>query len=50
VRRPPGDGDKAPGTGGIFVRAYAGGLATALIFGLQAAATALASAGALARD
>ena len=37
-------------TGGIFVRAYAGGLATALIFGLQAAATALASAGALARD
>jgi succinate dehydrogenase/fumarate reductase flavoprotein subunit len=31
-------------TGGIFVRAYAGGLANALVFGLQAAATALASA------
>jgi succinate dehydrogenase/fumarate reductase flavoprotein subunit len=29
-------------TGGVFVRAYAGGLANALIFGLQAAATALA--------
>jgi succinate dehydrogenase/fumarate reductase flavoprotein subunit len=31
-------------TGGVFVRAYAGGLANALIFGLQAAATALAAA------
>ena len=30
-------------TGGVFVRAYAGGLANALVFGLQAAATALAS-------
>jgi succinate dehydrogenase/fumarate reductase flavoprotein subunit len=30
-------------TGGVFVRAYAGGLANALIFGLQAAATALES-------
>jgi succinate dehydrogenase/fumarate reductase flavoprotein subunit len=29
-------------TGGVFYRAYAGGLATALVFGLQAAATALA--------
>jgi succinate dehydrogenase/fumarate reductase flavoprotein subunit len=37
-------------TGGVFVRAYAGGLANALIFGLQAAATALARADALARD
>ncbi len=31
--------------GGVFVRGYAGGLATALVFGLQAAATALAAAG-----
>jgi succinate dehydrogenase/fumarate reductase flavoprotein subunit len=30
-------------TGGVFVRAYAGGLANALIFGLQAAETALAA-------
>ena len=29
--------------GGVFVRAYAGGLACALVFGLQAAATALAA-------
>jgi succinate dehydrogenase/fumarate reductase flavoprotein subunit len=28
-------------TGGVFVRAYAGGIANALVFGLQAAATAL---------
>jgi succinate dehydrogenase/fumarate reductase flavoprotein subunit len=32
--------------GGVFVRAYAGGLASALVFGLQAATTALASTGA----
>jgi succinate dehydrogenase/fumarate reductase flavoprotein subunit len=31
-------------TGGLWVRAYAGGVATALIFGLQAAQTALTSA------
>jgi succinate dehydrogenase/fumarate reductase flavoprotein subunit len=31
-------------SGGVFVRGYAGGIANALIFGLQAAATALASA------
>jgi succinate dehydrogenase/fumarate reductase flavoprotein subunit len=31
-------------TGGVFVRAYAGGLANALVFGLQAAQTALVSA------
>ena len=29
--------------GGVFVRAYAGGLASALVFGLQAAETALAA-------
>jgi succinate dehydrogenase/fumarate reductase flavoprotein subunit len=29
--------------GGVFVRAYAGGIASALVFGLQAAATALVS-------
>jgi len=28
-------------TGGVFVRSYAGGIANALIFGLQAAVTAL---------
>jgi succinate dehydrogenase/fumarate reductase flavoprotein subunit len=33
-------------TGGVFVRAYAGGLANALVFGLRAAATALVSGGA----
>ena len=32
--------------GGVFNRAYAGGLATALVFGLQAAATAVAEASA----
>ncbi|HEY5626182.1 MAG TPA: FAD-binding protein, partial [Dehalococcoidia bacterium] len=31
-------------SGGIYVRAYAGGLANALVFGLQAAATALGEA------
>ena len=41
------DGTPIPGllaagadAGGVFHRAYAGGLATALVFGLQAAATA----------
>jgi succinate dehydrogenase/fumarate reductase flavoprotein subunit len=33
-------------TGGVFVRAYAGGIANALVFGLQAAATALERAAA----
>jgi len=33
-------------TGGVFVRAYAGGIANALVFGLQAAATAAAAVGA----
>ena len=32
-------------TGGVFVRGYAGGLANALVFGLQGAVTALAGAG-----
>jgi succinate dehydrogenase/fumarate reductase flavoprotein subunit len=33
-------------TGGVFVRAYAGGIANALVFGLQAAATATEAVGA----
>ena len=33
--------------GGVFVRAYAGGIASALVFGLQAAATALSAAPAM---
>jgi succinate dehydrogenase/fumarate reductase flavoprotein subunit len=44
------DGAPIPGllaagadTGGVFVRAYAGGVANALVFGLQAAETALSS-------
>jgi predicted oxidoreductase len=46
------DGEPIPGllaaggdAGGTYWRAYAGGAATALVFGLQAANTALASAG-----
>jgi succinate dehydrogenase/fumarate reductase flavoprotein subunit len=49
------DGSPVPGllaagadAGGVFHRAYAGGLATALVFGLQAAATATAQTAALA--
>jgi len=34
--------------GGLYVRAYAGGLAAALVFGLRAARTALERAGATA--
>ena len=48
-----GDGRPIPGllaagsdAGGVFHRAYAGGLATALVFGLQAAATVRAGAAA----
>ncbi|HEV3055454.1 MAG TPA: hypothetical protein VGX45_12420, partial [Solirubrobacteraceae bacterium] len=47
-----GFGDPIPGllaagadAGGLWFRAYAGGIATALVFGLQAAETALESVG-----
>jgi predicted oxidoreductase len=45
-RRPiPGLLAAGADTGGLFVRAYAGGLAAAAVFGLRAAATALGSDG-----
>ena len=51
-----GDGQPIPGllaagadAGGLYVRAYAGGLAAALVFGLRAARTALERAAAVSR-